>query len=132
MPLRNIILKMYLPLKSSLALAISGIVPLVASLGQQSVISFTSVQGGFQLAGGNTSQPQILVSSNDYWGVIRAAGDLAKDFGRATGTNFTLSSGEAGASPATYEYQPITSNYTVVSDIFRFLSEGSRCLTRDT
>jgi hypothetical protein len=108
---------MYLTLKLSLAIAaVSGIAPLVASLGQKQVISFTDVDNAFQLAGGSISTPQILVSSSDYWGVIRAAGDLAKDFGRVTGTNFTLSNGEADATPDTYEYRPTTSNYTVVGD----------------
>ncbi|ORY57807.1 uncharacterized protein BCR38DRAFT_461082 [Pseudomassariella vexata] len=88
-------------------------VPLACALGQQPVISFTSVSGGFQLAGGDIETPQILVSSDDYWGVIRAAGDLAQDFGRVTGINFTLSNGEVRASPAVYEYKPIATNYTV-------------------
>ncbi|KAL7620831.1 hypothetical protein AAE478_009829 [Parahypoxylon ruwenzoriense] len=89
-----------------------GFAPFAAALGQKQIISFTSDPGSFQVAGGVVSQPQILVSSNEYWGVIRAAGDLAKDFGRVTGTNFTLSNGEAGAKPAAYEYKPITRNYT--------------------
>jgi hypothetical protein len=94
---------------------LAGVARLVAALGQQPIISFTEEQDAFQLAGGSISQPQILVSSNEYWGVIRAAGDLAKDFGRVTGTNFTLSNGESGAQPASYEYRPITNNYTHVS-----------------
>jgi hypothetical protein len=105
--------------KVLLSLAVAGIAPLVAGLGQQPVISFTSVHNAFQLAGGSITKPQILVSSQDYWGVIRAAGDLAKDFGRVTGTNFTLSNGEAGAAPAAYSYRPITMNYTVVSHLPR-------------
>ncbi|KAK9779729.1 hypothetical protein SCAR479_03336 [Seiridium cardinale] len=93
----------------------AGIVSLAEALGQPPVISFINVPDAFPLAGGSISTPQILVSDNDYWGVIRTAGDLAKDFGRVTGTNFTLSSGVAAASPATYEYQPAASNYTVYS-----------------
>ncbi|KAI0126804.1 immunoglobulin I-set domain-containing protein [Xylariales sp. AK1849] len=104
---------MLLPLKTLLSLVAAATAPLAAALGQQTVISFTSVHGALQLAGGSISKPQILISSNDYWGVIRAAGDLAKDFGRVTGTNFTLSNGENGAAPAAYEYRPITTNYTV-------------------
>lgn len=92
-----------------------GFAPLTAALGQKQIISFTSDPGAFQLAGGSITEPQILVSSNEYWGVIRAAGDLAKDFGRVTGANFTLSNGEVGAAPAVYEYAPITRNYTHVS-----------------
>ncbi|KAI1205619.1 glycoside hydrolase family 115 protein [Annulohypoxylon truncatum] len=91
--------------------AVIGFSPFVVALGQQQIISFTNSEGAFQIAG-SIAQPQILVSSNDYWGVIRAAGDLAKDFGRVTGTNFTLSSGKAGAQPAVYEYKPIKRNYT--------------------
>ncbi|KAI8628935.1 glycoside hydrolase family 115 protein [Xylariaceae sp. FL1651] len=95
-----------------LQLALLAWASVVAALGQQPIISFTSVQGAFQIAGGNVSKPQILVSSNDNWGVIRAAGDLAKDFGRVTGTNYTLSNGERGAKPAEYKYQPIAMNFT--------------------
>lgn len=74
-----------------------------------------TVPEAFQITGGRISKPQILVSSGDNWGVIRAAGDLAKDFGRVTGTNFTLSNGEKRAKPATYEYRPVAANYTHVS-----------------
>ena len=99
----------------SLAAAIGVYAPLASALGQQPIISFTEVPGALQIAGGSASQPQILVSSNEYWGVIRAAGDLAKDFGRVTGTNFTLSNGEAGAESAVYTYSPVAANYTHVS-----------------
>ena len=99
-----------------LAMSIGGLAPLVSALGQQSIISFTETPGAFRIVGGDYSTPsQIRVASNDYWGVIRAAGDLAKDFGRVTGTNFTLSNGEAGAEPAVYSYNPTTANYTHVS-----------------
>lgn len=102
----------------SLAVAIGGVLASLASaLGQQPLISFEEVPDAFQIAGSSASQPQILVSSDDYWGVIRAAGDLAKDFGRVTGTNFTLSNGKTGAEPAVYTYNPITINYTHVSVI---------------
>lgn len=101
--------------KGLFSLAAAGTVSLVAALGQEPVISFTSVSGAFQLAGGPISRPQVLVSGNDYWGVIRTAGDLARDFGRVTGTNFSLSNGNAGAAPAAYEYRPITNNYRVYS-----------------
>jgi len=101
-------------MKSLLLTAAGSIIPVVTALGQQPVISFTNVKDAFQLAGGTVTSPQILVSDDDFWGVIRAAGDLAKDFGRVTGTNFSLSNGNAGASPASYEYHPAASNYTVV------------------
>ncbi len=49
-------------------------------------------------------------------GVIRAAGDLAVDFGRVTGTNFTLSNGVKGSPPASYTYSPNNNrNNTVYS-----------------
>lgn len=101
--------------KCPLLATVIGFAPSASALGQKQIISFTGDSDAFQVAGGAISQPQILVSSNEYWGVIRAAGDLAKDFGRVTGTNFTLSNGEAGAEPAAYEYKPITRNYTHVS-----------------
>ncbi|KAI1431769.1 glycoside hydrolase family 115 protein [Xylaria sp. CBS 124048] len=85
---------------------------LITALGQQPIISFTDVPNSFQITGGKISKPQILVSSDDSWGVIRAAGDLAKDFGRVTGTNFTLSNGQKRAKPAQYEYHPAAMNYT--------------------
>ncbi len=80
---------------------------LVAALGQQPVIAFASSTGSFQIAGGSISAGQILVSSNDYWGVSRAAGDLAQDFGRVTGTNYTVSNGESNSAPAKYSYNPV-------------------------
>lgn len=120
---------MHCTLKLLWTTAAAGLVPLVTALGQQPVISFTSVHDAFQLAGGPVTKPQILVSDTDYWGVIRAAGDLAKDFGRVTGTNFTLSNGNAGASPASYEFHPTASNYTVVS--VSLISSGfCSCLTQ--
>ncbi len=102
-------------ISAPLAAAIGASAPLVSALGQEAIISFTEVPGRFQIAGRSASKPQILVSGDDYWGVIRAAGDLAKDFGRVTGTKFTLSNGETGAEPAVYAYNPTTNNYTHVS-----------------
>ncbi|KAI0198547.1 hypothetical protein F4808DRAFT_256222 [Astrocystis sublimbata] len=93
-------------------LVLTALASLVASLGQQPIVSFTKVPDALQIAGGDIKKPQILVSGGDSWGVIRAAGDLAIDFGRVTGTNFTLSNGEKGAKPTLYEYHPVASNYT--------------------
>ncbi|KAL2756702.1 glycoside hydrolase family 115 protein [Sodiomyces alcalophilus JCM 7366] len=107
----------------SLSLAVlSGLVPWVAALGQKPIVSFESSDGAFQIVGGDVGTGQIRVSGNDYWGVIRAAGDLAADFGRATGTNFTLSNGKSGASPAKYTFRPVD-----VSDntVFKTLDEDS-------
>jgi len=114
-------------MKSSLLLAICSASPLVAALGQKPVVSFQGSDGDFQVAGGPISAGQILVSDNDYWGVIRAAGDLAADFGRVTGTNYTLSTGTrtsnstytngtSSDSAATYSFNPVDNkNNTVVS-----------------
>lgn len=91
----------------------------VAGLGQERIISINATAGAFQIAGGSVSKGQILVSDNDYWGVIRAAGDLAIDFGRVTGINYTLSSGKAGSAPVSYSYRPINNmNNTFVSTFF--------------
>nr|XP_036578602.1 immunoglobulin i-set domain-containing protein [Colletotrichum truncatum]KAF6785897.1 immunoglobulin i-set domain-containing protein [Colletotrichum truncatum] len=101
-------------MKFILVAALTGLAPLVSALGQQSIISFKSGTNTFQIAGGNVRAGQILVSSDDYWGVIRAAGDLALDFGRVTGTNYTLSNGENGATPAVYNFEPVdVSNNTL-------------------
>lgn len=98
--------------KGALWLAFSS---LAAALGQERIISLNGTGAALQIAGGPVSKGQILVSSNDYWGIIRAAGDLALDFGRVTGTNYTLSNGEANAQPAVYQYNPVNNmNNTVV------------------
>jgi hypothetical protein len=103
-------------IKAAALLAVSTTVTLVNGLGQQPMIAFNSTKDSFQIAGGSISKGQILVSSNDYWGVIRAAGDLALDFGRVTGTNYTLSNGVNGSAPASYAYHPVNNkNNTVVS-----------------
>lgn len=93
-----------LTMKGALWLAFSSV---AAALGQERIISLDSHGAHLQIAGGDVGKGQILVSSNDYWGVIRAAGDLAVDFGRVTGTNYTLSNGETGAAPAVYTYKPV-------------------------
>ncbi|KAF6843712.1 immunoglobulin i-set domain-containing protein [Colletotrichum musicola] len=109
-------------MKSASLLALAGLTPLVSALGQKAIISFGSGADTFQIAGGDVQAGQILVSSDDYWGVIRAAGDLALDFGRVTGTNYTLSNGESGARPAVYSFEPVNvSNNTV----FRLEDEQS-------
>jgi hypothetical protein len=82
--------------------------PVVAGLGQEEIIGFgRAPKDGLQLAGHGVGKGQILVSEDDYWGVIRAAGDLALDFGRVTGTNYTLSNGKKGAKPARFEFDPV-------------------------
>ncbi|KAK3321852.1 hypothetical protein B0H66DRAFT_475250 [Apodospora peruviana] len=101
--------------KGALWLAFSSV---AAALGQERIIAFNNngSSGALQLAGGSVGKGQILVSSNEYWGVIRAAGDLALDFGRVTGINYTLSNGGNSTRPATYVYKPINNmNNTVYS-----------------
>ncbi|KAI0509142.1 hypothetical protein F5B22DRAFT_618619 [Xylaria bambusicola] len=93
-------------------LALATWATLIAALGQKPIVSFTRSPKAFQIAGGSLSKPQIRVSSDDSWGVIRAAGDLAVDFGRVTGRNFTLSNGEKGGEAAVYEYAVVSANYT--------------------
>ncbi|KAK7408794.1 hypothetical protein QQX98_009038 [Neonectria punicea] len=92
------------------SLALVGLLSLALTadaLGQERIISFDSLQDAFQIVGGDIHTGQIRVSENEYWGVIRAAGDLAADFGRVTGTNFTLTNGETDASPAKYSFKPV-------------------------
>jgi hypothetical protein len=98
-------------------LALAACQPVAAALGQKQIISFDSDgDDTLQLAGGDISGGQIRVSENEYWGVIRAAGDLAIDFGRVTKNNLTLSNGKSDADPAQFKYKPVdTSNNTIVS-----------------
>jgi hypothetical protein len=108
---------MHLPnVRAASLLALSSAASLVSGLGQKPIVSFTESADSFQIAGGAVKAGQILVSSNDYWGVIRAAGDLAVDFGRVTGTNYSLSNGVQSSAPASYVYNPINNmNNTFVS-----------------
>lgn len=86
---------------------IIGAVGRVNALGGQLTIGFSDSRGALKLSGG-----QIVVSSNDHWGVIKAASDLATDFGRITGKNLTLfGSGATSAAPV-YTWYPPTSNTT--------------------
>jgi hypothetical protein len=98
------------------ALCWLGLCAVASALGQEKIISTDGRKAELQIAGDKIGRGQILVSSNDYWGVIRAAGDLAVDFGRVTGVNYTLSNGEKGAKPAEYVYHPVNNkNNTHVS-----------------
>ncbi|KAI5927198.1 hypothetical protein F4810DRAFT_433767 [Camillea tinctor] len=100
------------------------LLPLAAALGQRPIVSFAAAGSNnssspFPIAGSGISRPQIRVDgAGEYWGVVRAAGDLAADLGKVTGTNYSLSSGEAGAEAKGYGYRPIERNYThyVVND----------------
>jgi hypothetical protein len=87
----------------------------VAALGQEQIISFTISKNAFQLFGTNSGKGQILVAPNDHWGVQKAAGDLATDFGRVTGKNMTLTAYESKDVQPIYTWNAPTSNvvYTV-------------------
>lgn len=69
--------------------AFLALLPGVLALGQSPIITLTDGHGNLQLAG-NGINGQILLSANDWWGVIRAAQDLAGDVGKVTGRNLTL------------------------------------------
>jgi hypothetical protein len=59
------------------------------ALGQNQTVSLTPGDGLLQIAGSGVNG-QILVSANDWWGVLRVAEDLAGDVGKVTGRNLTL------------------------------------------
>jgi hypothetical protein len=65
------------------------LLPSVLALGQNATVTTTAGKGLLQLAGSGIDR-QILVSANDWFGVLRAAEDLAGDFGKVTGKNLTL------------------------------------------
>ena len=104
------------PSLRALASAALASLPLVSALGQKPIVAFEPSDGALQIAGGEIGAGQIRVSDGEFWGVVRAAGDLAADFGRVTGTNYSLSTGEAGAAAAEYTFEPAdVSDNTVVS-----------------
>jgi hypothetical protein len=74
---------------STFLVAFAALLPAIAALGQNATVTTKADSSLLQLAGSGISG-QILVSSEDWWGVIRAADDLAHDFGRITGKNLTL------------------------------------------
>lgn len=71
---------------SSIILTLAGF---ASAIGQKSTISFHENDGAIPLAQTGSS-PQILLDGADWPGVIRAAHDLANDFGRVTGNNGTV------------------------------------------
>lgn len=98
--------------------AVLTLFPGVLSLGQTPIVTTKSGGGSLQLAG-NGINGQILLSSKDWWGVLRAAEDLANDLGRVTGKNLTLgnwasnqSKPEAQTTPI-YTYNEPTNNINV-------------------
>lgn len=64
--------------------------PLSASaLGEPQYVVNTPAAGDFALVAGHTAAP-LIVSRNDWWGVIHAAGDLRTDIDHVTGVEPTL------------------------------------------
>ena len=61
----------------------------VYALGHNATLSFNASVGELKLAGDGSS-PQIVLDGKDWPGVIRAARDVAADFGRTTGSNATV------------------------------------------
>lgn len=60
------------------------LMPLFAyGLGEPKYVSSTPVQGGFMLEANGKAVP-LVVSDQDWWGVVRAVGDLSQDVGRVT------------------------------------------------
>ena len=76
--------------------------PLIAALGQDPTITTTKPTNGtsshLQIAGKGLNA-QILVSKEEWWGVLRAAEDLAGDLGKVVGENLTLAYWDGNAGP---------------------------------
>lgn len=68
---------------------ITGLNAICVAAGINPFISKKYIPGSFCIAG-NQKKATILVSSNDWKGVIRAAGDLQDDIGKVTGTTPAL------------------------------------------
>jgi len=93
------------------------LLPGALALGQAPIVTTTGGNGTLQLAGSGVNG-QILLSGDDWWGVLRAAEDLAEDFGRVTGKNLTLgrwnrNGSSAADTPALYTYNEPTNNINV-------------------
>lgn len=74
----------------------------VDALGQNVTVTMESAPGLLMLA--NQDQAgQILMSAGDWFGAIRAAEDLAGDFGKITGKNLTLGHWSSGTTNRTSE-----------------------------
>ncbi|TVY88717.1 hypothetical protein LAWI1_G004163, partial [Lachnellula willkommii] len=95
-------------------LTLSPLLSSVLALGQNATVTTSPTAGLLQLAG-NGLDGQILLSADDWWGVIRAAEDLARDFGKVTGRNLTL--GNWGST---------TNTNTTVANVGKRSSSGIR------
>lgn len=74
----------------SFILASTALLSPVLGLGQNATITTTAGSSSLLQLAGSGTPGQILLSSNEWWGVLRAAQDLATDFGKVTGKNLTL------------------------------------------
>lgn len=81
-----------------------------SALGQKSTIGFSPSPNDFQLFSPSRPNQQILVAANDHWGVQKAAGDLATDFGRVTGKNLSLTAQGANTAQPIYTWHAPTSD----------------------
>ncbi|KAK7514024.1 hypothetical protein IWZ03DRAFT_247421 [Phyllosticta citriasiana] len=91
-----------LPLLFASALLICGV---VEALGQRPTIAFNGTAHDFLLASSSASV-RLLLDAADWPGVLRAADDVALDFGRVTGANGSVvldeSNGHRGNASATF------------------------------
>jgi hypothetical protein len=71
-------------LRLSTLIALSLVVPYALGIGQQSCVSFQSSSSAFSVVSGKKAAP-ILISSDDWPGVQRAASDFVADIQRVTG-----------------------------------------------
>jgi hypothetical protein len=81
------------------------LLPSVLALGQNATVSLTAGSGSLQLAGSGLDG-QILVSANDWFGVLRAAQDLAGDVGKVTGKNLTLGNWQSSGKKRDVSHNP--------------------------
>ncbi|KAF2198850.1 hypothetical protein GQ43DRAFT_474173 [Delitschia confertaspora ATCC 74209] len=84
----------------------------VTALGQNATIAFKGSRDNFLLATRN-SHVNLVLDAADYPGVLRAANDLAVDFGRVTGVNGTLTTqGKPAANGVTQANATVIFNVT--------------------
>lgn len=79
--------KVKMRLVFSFLLSLVCLIQNTVALGQNATITFSSTKEATLQLAGNGQSPQILLDRSDWPGVLRAAGDLATDFGRVTGVN---------------------------------------------
>ena len=99
----------------SLSVAFAGSVSAVESF-RKPTICTQGGNGSFRLAS-RSSPVNILADAADWPGVLRAANDLAVDFGRVTGTNGTLTVSGTGTANASmiFNVTGINHNWSVGS-----------------